>query len=60
MLCELEPVCLAEQQFCVRFFHLAASEAAHQISQVSTNMGAPGSLVKSASEELLLTSQKKE
>jgi len=58
LLSEIEPVCLAEQQFCIKFFHIASdagtpSNPAAQLTVPTTN------LVRTASEELLLASQKK-
>ncbi|GAB6029107.1 GTP-Rho binding exocyst subunit [Chamberlinius hualienensis] len=55
----LEPVCVEEQQFCVKFFHLATDSGQKETGTQLTVPGA-GNLIRSASEEMLLTSQKKE
>ena len=34
VLCEMEPVCLAEQDFCVKFFHLTTSNMTEQLDKM--------------------------
>lgn len=64
ILSELEPVCLAEQQFCIQFFHLS-TDIAYQSTPAATPtsqfLAVPaGNIARTVSEESLLTSQKKE
>lgn len=65
----LEPICLAEQQFCLSFFHLtsevhSSSSLTSQLSAVQSNMLSPApshlSLSRTSSEEFLLANQKKD
>lgn len=65
MLSELEPVCLAEQQFCVSFFHLVSDASQSPSQQLllpssQSSLSVATNLMRSTSEEFLMASQKKE